>query len=270
MWDCARPDLRELRDCERARPALLRELRHRPRGHGRACGGIGSGPGRRTAARLRALRRPRRLHDAVGVARRGGGARAPLALLRHVPTADRALRRHRREVHRRCGDGGVGDAGRDGGRCGARRSRGARPRHRRRGARRRARRGESQGARGRAHRRGRRHARRDGSGHGRRRSRQHRFARPVGRRARHRVRRRGDAPRRRADDRLRGRGLVRAQGQGGRDAVVARAACRLRALRALSSRRASRRRSSAATASSGRSRSSSTRPPTRSVRSSCR
>ena len=82
----------------------------------------------------------------------------------------------------------------------------------------------------------------------------------------------GEATRRAAEQTIvfEDRGLVRAQGQGGRDAVVARAARRLRALRARSSRRVSRRRSSAATASSGRSRSSSTPPPTRSVRSSCR
>ena len=34
-------------------------------------------------------------------------------LLRHAPAADRALRRHGREVHRRRGDGGVGHADRD-------------------------------------------------------------------------------------------------------------------------------------------------------------
>ena len=79
-------------------------------------------PRDRAAPRLRPLRRPGRLHGALGVPRRGGGARAPVALLRHLPPADRALRRHGREVHRRRGDGGVGHAGRDRGR---RRARGA-------------------------------------------------------------------------------------------------------------------------------------------------
>ena len=37
------------------------------------------------------------------------------ALLRALQAPDRSLRRHRREVHRRRGDGRVGDAGRDGG-----------------------------------------------------------------------------------------------------------------------------------------------------------
>ena len=48
----------------------------------------------------------------VRVAGRRGHARAALPLLRHVPSADRALRRYRREVHRRCGDGRVGHADR--------------------------------------------------------------------------------------------------------------------------------------------------------------
>ena len=46
-------------------------------------------------------------------------------------TADRALRRHGREVHRRRGDGGLGDAGRERGRRRARGARRARPRRRR-------------------------------------------------------------------------------------------------------------------------------------------
>ena len=75
----------------------------------------------------------------------------------------------------------------------------------------------------------------------------------------HGVRRRVDAPRDRADDRLRGRGLVRAQGQGGADAALEGAARRLRPARLAQVRRDSRRRSSAATASCGRSRISSTR-----------
>ena len=74
-------------------------------------------------------------------------------------------------------------------------------------------------------------------------------------------RRRVDAPRDGADDRLRGRGRVRAEGQGGADAALAGAARRLRRRAARSSRRGSRRRSSAATASCARSRTSSTPAP---------
>ena len=178
-------------------------------------------------SRLRPLRRPRRLHDALRVARRRGGAGAPLPLLRHVPAADRALRRHGREVHRRRGDGRLGDADGDRGRRRAGGARRARPRRRGLGARRRGRRAGAAGAGRRADGRGGGHARRRGRGHGRGRSRQHGLADPVGRRAGHRARRRVDAPRDRADDRLRGCRLVRAEGQGGPDAAVAGAASRL-------------------------------------------
>ena len=191
-------------------------------------------------------------------ARRRGDARAPLALLRHVPAADRALRRHGREVHRRRGDGRLGHADRDRGRRRARGPRRARPRRRRLGARRRGRRRRAAGARRRPHRRGRGHDRRRGPGHGRRRPRQHRLADPVGRRAGHRLRRRGDAARDRADDRLRGRRRARAQGQG-RACRRSGGRCGSSPARAArSSRTGSRRRSSAATASCARSRSSST------------
>ena len=109
------------------RPALLRELRNAP-GHRRVdavrCSRCGAGD--RATARFGALCRSRRIHDALGVARRGGGAGAPFSLLRHLPPVDRAVRRHRREVHRRRGDGGVGDADRDRRRCRARRTGGAR------------------------------------------------------------------------------------------------------------------------------------------------
>ena len=176
---------------------------------------------------------------AVGVARRGGRARAALALLRHLPPADRRLRRHGREVHRRRGDGRLGNADGDRGRrrasgaCRAR-PRGGGVRARRRGGRRGA-----AGPRRRAHRRGGGDARRRRAGHGRRRSRQHGLARPVGRRAGHRVRRRVDATRDRAGDRLRGGRRVRAEGQGGLDAALARAAASSPGVRgALKSQRA--------------------------------
>ena len=73
-------------------------------------------------------------------ARRRGGARAAVALLRHLPAADRPLRRHGREVHRRRGDGGLGHADRHRGRRRARRAGGARSGRRRHRAGRRARR----------------------------------------------------------------------------------------------------------------------------------
>ena len=97
---------------------------------------------------------------ALGVARPGGGARAALALLRHLPAADRAVRRHGREVHRRRGDGRLGDADRDRGRRRAGGSRGARPRRRRVGARREVGRAGAAGPRRRVDRRGGGHARR--------------------------------------------------------------------------------------------------------------
>ena len=76
-------------------------------------------------ARLGPVRGPRRLHDAVRGARPRGGARAPVALLRARVGRHRPLRRHRREVHRRRGHGGLGRAG---GPRGRRRARGPRRR----------------------------------------------------------------------------------------------------------------------------------------------
>ena len=61
--------------------------------------------GRRAAPRLRPLRRPGRLYRPPPSPRRRGGARAPLSLLRDRSGDCRALRRHRREVHRRRGHG---------------------------------------------------------------------------------------------------------------------------------------------------------------------
>ena len=72
--------------------------------------------GRRAAAGVGAVRGPGRLHDAERASRSRGGPRAAVALLRPLPIADRALRRHGREVHRRRGDGGLGHAGRARGR----------------------------------------------------------------------------------------------------------------------------------------------------------
>ena len=150
-----------------------------------------------------------------GVARPRGGARAPLALLRHVPPPDRAVRRHGREVHRRRRDGGVGDAGRDRGRRRAGGARGARSggggrRARRRG--RRARAARRAPACSRARPRSRVGAMGEGMVAGdlvNTASRIQAVAEPG-----HGARRRLDAARDRAGGRLRGRGRARAQGQG--------------------------------------------------------
>ena len=69
---------------------------------------------------------------AVRGARRGGHARVPRPLLRRGAHDHRALRRHRREVHRRRGDGRLGRADRARGRRRARGPRRPRPRRRRR------------------------------------------------------------------------------------------------------------------------------------------
>ena len=78
-----------------------------------------AGPGRRAAAGLGAVRGPGRLHDAVRGARSRGGPGAPVALLRAGVGGHRPLRRHRREVHRRRGHGGLGRADGPRGRRGA-------------------------------------------------------------------------------------------------------------------------------------------------------
>ena len=191
-----------MRHGERGRPEILRRMR------GEACACLprvrcGEHPGREVLRRLRgearragaggravpcaggaqarlgALRGSGRLHDARRGPRPGGDARAPLALLRHGAPGHRPVRRHRREVHRRCGHGGLGRPSRAGGRrrasraCRARPRRGdRRPRHEDRSRRPRApRRGR--------HRRGRYHDRGRRSGHGCGRHGQHRVAGPV-------------------------------------------------------------------------------------------
>ena len=78
--------------------------------------------GRRAQGRLRPVRRPRRVHGRVRPRRSRGRPRDAAALPRRAETGDRAVRRHRREVHRRRGDGGVRCARRARGR---RRARGA-------------------------------------------------------------------------------------------------------------------------------------------------
>ena len=143
-------------------------------------------------------------------------------LLRDGADVDRTLRRHGREVHRRRGHGGLGNAGHPGGRRRASRPGGARPGRGGRGARRRGRRARSERAGRRRHRRGRRDVARRGPGHGRRRSGEHRRARPVGGGARHRLRDRWNPPRERSRRRLRRRRHPRPEGQGRAAAPVPR------------------------------------------------
>ena len=95
-------------------------------------------PGRRAAAGVGALRRPGRLHHAL----RGRATPKTCATSSRATSssrdADRALRRHGREVHRRRGHGRLGHADGDRGRRRAGRSGRARPRRRGSRARRRA------------------------------------------------------------------------------------------------------------------------------------
>jgi hypothetical protein len=103
--------LRRMRDPARDRSRLGR-FNHRPswppdRERG-AC--------RRAPARVDPVRRSRRLHDARRGPRRRGHPRAPVPLLRPCSRRGRPLWRHHREVHRRCGHGGLGHAARPRGR----------------------------------------------------------------------------------------------------------------------------------------------------------
>ena len=85
------------------------------------------GPGRRAAPGHRPLRRPRRIHPVRrGIATPRRCATLLTTLLRPRARDRRALRRHRREVHRRRGDGRLGHTDRARGRRRARRASGAR------------------------------------------------------------------------------------------------------------------------------------------------
>ena len=94
--------------------------------------------GRATAC-VGPLRRPGRLHAALGGAATPKRCASCFRATSSRAAADRPLRRHGREVHRRRGDGGLGHAGRARGRRRAGRPRGARARRGRRRARRRGR-----------------------------------------------------------------------------------------------------------------------------------
>ena len=91
------------------RRRLLHRLRQRAGAAGRAAG---------AKDRERRVRRPGRLHRHVGGARPGGGAAPAGPLLPARARGAGGLRRHRREVHRRRGDGAVRRTGRPRGRRG--------------------------------------------------------------------------------------------------------------------------------------------------------
>ena len=81
-------------------------------------------PGGAAQGRDRPLLRRRRVDGARRAARPGGAPQRPVLVLRVARAVDRAPRRHRREVHRRRGHGGLRRAGRARGRRAARRARG--------------------------------------------------------------------------------------------------------------------------------------------------
>ena len=198
----------------------------------RPCGGRRR-TGRRAPARLGALRRPRRLHDAL----RARDAEEVRELLsRYFDSVRAIIERYGGTVEKFIGDAvmavwGTPVAHEDDAeravRAGLDSSTRCRARRRARRAELRARAGVltgevavTVGA--------------DGAGHGRRRHRQHRLARPVGGRAGHGPRRRRDAARDRGGDRVRGRRRARAEGQDGAGAGCgARCASSPRARRAL-------------------------------------
>ena len=180
----------ELRIRDAGRGGVLPDLRHGARSR-RATPG-------RAEVRLGAVRRHGRVHGPVGSSRSRGRPRHAPGVPLSRQAGDRALRGHRREVHRRRGHGRLRRAGRARRRRGARGPRGTPRRRRGRGAEPRATRRPDRGARGGQHGRGRdRHRIPTGDGRGARagRRREHRLSAAdlcAGRRA---GRRRGDVPR---------------------------------------------------------------------------
>ena len=217
MRHAARAEMPRLRGAESGGRALLRFMRE-PNGPGRFVPRLGFGWALgRAAVRQRPLRRSRGLHELLRGPRPGTGAHPPESIFRERQRGDHPPRRHSREVHRRCGHGGVGHADRPRGRRPTRRSCGSRgrrggarpwPRPRREGRRR--------------YGRGRGHRRCHEPGDGGRQHGEHGVAA-----AEFRGRRRGvGGPEHGAgcigDDRLRACGQPPAQGQGGTDARLAR------------------------------------------------
>ena len=121
----------ELRLCRSCRCEVLQRMRRHARGRRRPTGtdgpavrpgehdagfadrqlsGLGGADAHRAASRVGPVLRPGRLHAACRGPGPRGGARAPHRLLRPRPWHRRSLRRRGREVHRRCGHGGLGRA----------------------------------------------------------------------------------------------------------------------------------------------------------------
>ncbi|MDQ3085785.1 MAG: AAA family ATPase, partial [Actinomycetota bacterium] len=121
MRDRSREGVPIMRHDERAHRQVLRGVRHRAHDWGsiarRRSGCAADG---RAATRLRPFRRPGRVHGCLRAQGRRGRARAAVALFRDRAHHHRALRRHRREVHRRRRDGRMGCPGGARGRRGAR------------------------------------------------------------------------------------------------------------------------------------------------------
>ena len=147
-----RRDLFELRNDRASGRPVLSELRH---------GGSGRpprrGPGRGTPGRLDPVRRPGRVHVAIGPGRPRGRSTDLHPVPRDREGGDRAVRRRARQVHRRRCDGGVRGTDRPRGRPRTRGSGGPRdPDPRRRDG--------DPGTRGGEHGRGRRHVRHGAAG----------------------------------------------------------------------------------------------------------
>ena len=177
LWRSQRGEPKVLRRVRRAADARLRSVR-RPRTRRRRSSAASAARPLAASSAVEAVRRGRRtpserrlvsvlFADLVGFtsASESRDAEEVRELLsRYFDTCRRLielLRRHGREVHRRRGDGRLGNAGRDRGRRRAGGAGGARPRRRGLGARGRGRRARAARTGGRPHRRGRGHARRE-------------------------------------------------------------------------------------------------------------
>src|SRR4051794_31650858 len=106
LWELRSCPVGHLLDLRRREPSGASLLRSMRVGAERRLGGLAgaAGAGRRAATGHRSLRGPGRVHGGVRGPRRGGHARAAVAVLRARQHPDRPLRRDGGEVHRRRGD----------------------------------------------------------------------------------------------------------------------------------------------------------------------